>query len=117
MQHKVFALWAASAAALRVAPGPSLMTAPVHAPLPLVMRGGAVDPDLPKAATNEVPPLEQHPRRKVSLLVEPTPFTHVSGYSNRFKEMLRFLKAGGDSAEVITPDDSPERPSNFLGFC
>jgi len=114
MQHKVFALWAASAAALRVAPGPSLMTAPVHAPLPLVMRGGAVDPDLPKAATNEVPPLEQHPRRKVSLLVEPTPFTHVSGYSNRFKEMLRFLKDGGDDVEVITPDDSEDRPSQFL---
>ena len=54
----------------------------------------ADDPDLPAAATQEVPPLEQHPARKVSLLVEPTPFTHVSGYSNRFKEMLRFLKDG-----------------------
>ena len=52
----------------------------------------------------------------MALLVEPTPFTHVSGYSNRFKEMLRFLKAGGDDAEVITPDDSPERPNNFLGM-
>ena len=44
------------------------------------------------------PPLAQHPARRVSLLVEPTPFTHVSGYSNRFKEMLRFLKEGGDPA-------------------
>ena len=104
---------------------------------------------------------------QVSLLVEPTPFTHVSGYSNRFKEMLRFLKegvpppaiplphyltltrrptvarrlalitiptpilapplpdpairgvllparAGGDELEVITPDDSSDRPSKFL---
>ena len=64
----------------------------------------------------EPPPLRQTPPRKVSVLIEPTPFTHVSGYSNRFKEMLRFLKAGGDDAEVITPDDSPERPSNFLGM-
>ena len=40
-----------------------------------------------------VPPLDEHPRRKVALLVEPTPFTHISGYSNRFKEMLRHLKA------------------------
>ena len=73
----------------------------------------------PKAAAaeaSEVPPLDEHPGRSVALLVEPTPFTHVSGYSNRFKEMLRFLKAGGDDAEVITPDDSPERPSNFLGM-
>jgi hypothetical protein len=51
----------------------------------------------------------------VALLVEPTPFTHVSGYSNRFKEMLRFLVAGGDEAAVITPDDTPERPHEFLG--
>ena len=94
-------LWVVSAAAMRVIPGPS----PSHlsvamlakAALPLSMRGGEVataDPDLPAAATQEVPPLEQHPARKVSLLVEPTPFTHVSGYSNRFKEMLRFLKDG-----------------------
>lgn len=63
-----------------------------------------------------LPELTERPPRKVALLVEPTPFTHVSGYSNRFKEMLRFLKAGGDSAEVITPDDSPERPPDFLGM-
>ena len=68
------------------------------------------------AEENEVPPLETHPSRKVALLVEPTPFTHVSGYSNRFKEMLRFLKQGGDDAEVITPDDSSNRPDNFLGM-
>jgi len=67
-------------------------------------------------AVSDVPPLEQHPRRKVALLVEPTPFTHVSGYSNRFKEMLRFLKAGGDDAEVICPDDTPDRPNDFLGM-
>jgi len=49
-------------------------------------------------------------------MVEPTPFTHVSGYSNRFKEMLRYLQAGGDEAEVITPDDSVDRPADFLGM-
>jgi len=64
----------------------------------------------------DVPPLEQHPKRKVALFVEPTPFTHVSGYSNRFKEMLKFLQQGGDDAEVLTPDDSPDRPNNFLGM-
>jgi len=69
----------------------------------------ASDPD-------EIPPLTQKPGRKVALLVEPTPFTHVSGYSNRFKEMLRYLKAGGDTMEVITPDDTADRPSDFLGI-
>ena len=114
-------LWVVSAAALRVIPGPSpshLSSAtPAKVALPLLMRGGeatTVDPDLPVAATQEIPPLAQHPARRVSLLVEPTPFTHVSGYSNRFKEMLRFLKDGGDDIEVITPDDSSDRPSEFL---
>eukprot|EP00316_Scyphosphaera_apsteinii_P004340 CAMPEP_0119344420 /NCGR_PEP_ID=MMETSP1333-20130426/106963_1 /TAXON_ID=418940 /ORGANISM="Scyphosphaera apsteinii, Strain RCC1455" /LENGTH=484 /DNA_ID=CAMNT_0007356859 /DNA_START=26 /DNA_END=1480 /DNA_ORIENTATION=+ len=64
----------------------------------------------------DVPPLDEHPRRKVALLVEPTPFTHVSGYSNRFKEMLRFLKQSGDESAVITPDNSADRPSDFLGI-
>lgn len=63
-----------------------------------------------------IPPLSQSPPRKVSLLVEPTPFTHVSGYSNRFKEMLRYLQQAGDDAEVITPDNSANRPDDFLGF-
>ena len=70
----------------------------------------------PGADEMPIPLLNSHPRRKVALLVEPTPFTHVSGYSNRFKEMLRFLKEGGDEPAVITPDDSPERPSDFLGI-
>ena len=80
-------------------------------PMFLLGRGKKVEDPV-----TDIPPLEQHPRRRIALLVEPTPFTHVSGYSNRFKEMLRFLKAGGDDAEVITPDDTPERPNNFLGM-
>ena len=64
----------------------------------------------------EPPPLGTHPSRKIALMVEPTPFTHVSGYSNRFKEMLRFLQQGGDQAEVITPDDTPDRPDDYLGM-
>jgi len=112
-------LWVVSTTALRVIPGPSpsRLSTPSKVALPLLMRGGeatTVDPDLPTAATQEIPPLAQHPARRVSLLVEPTPFTHVSGYSNRFKEMLRFLKEGGDDIEVITPDDSSDRPSEFL---
>ena len=75
----------------------------------------AKDDAAPSDAVAEIPPLDDRPPRKVALLVEPTPFTHVSGYSNRFKEMLKFLKKGGDDAEVITPDDSPDRPSHFLG--
>jgi hypothetical protein len=40
-------------------------------------------------------------RRKLRLLlvVEPTPFNYVSGYANRFKEMLYYLKKAGDEGE------------------
>ena len=63
-----------------------------------------------------IPPLAHTPGRRVALLVEPTPFTHVSGYTNRFKEMLHHLKLAGDTVEVITPDDSADRPASFEGI-
>ncbi|KAJ8604459.1 hypothetical protein CTAYLR_000930 [Chrysophaeum taylorii] len=54
---------------------------------------------------------------KVALLVEPTPFTHVCGYANRFKEMLRYLRELGDTEVAIaTPDDKVEAPREFAGF-
>ena len=30
--------------------------------------------------------------------------------------MLRYLQAAGDETEVLTPDDSKDRPSDFLGI-
>lgn len=53
------------------------------------------------------------------LMVEPTPFTHVSGYANRFKEMLKFLKKAGDNVDVLTTDaGTPEKdlPKEHMGF-
>lgn len=37
----------------------------------------------------KTPNLKATPPMKIALLVEPTPFTHISGYSNRFREMLK----------------------------
>jgi len=59
---------------------------------------------------------DQVPTRRVALLVEPTPFTHVSGYANRFQEMLKHLENAGDDVVVATPDDVPEAPSAFGAF-
>ena len=56
------------------------------------------------ASDDNAPPLKRNPPRKVCLMVEPTPFTHVSGYSNRFKEMLKFMKKAGDEFEILTVD-------------
>lgn len=71
------------------------------------------------AANNDVPPLTRTPPRKIGLFVEPTPFTHVSGYSNRFNEMLRYLKKAGDEVEIVTTEEQvPEKdlPAEKYGF-
>lgn len=48
--------------------------------------------------------------------MEPTPFTHVSGYSNRYKELLKYLSDAGDHVEVVTPDDSKDPPQEYMGY-
>lgn len=62
------------------------------------------------------PPLNSMPPRNILLLVEPTPFGYVSGYANRFKEMIYHLKNAGDKLEIVTPDRNPEHVKDYLGF-
>jgi len=71
---------------------------------PLRPRGTGETTFLCAAPAEEVPPLRRNPPRNVALLVEPTPFTHVSGYANRFKEMLRYLSKAGDHVDILTVD-------------
>lgn len=71
------------------------------------------------AAAADAPPLRRHPPRKICLMVEPTPFTHVSGYANRFQEMLRFLRKAGDDVDILTVDSktpAPQLPRHFLQY-
>lgn len=63
-----------------------------------------------------VPDLCTEPPRKILLLVEPTPFNYVSGYANRFQEMLKFLKRAGDDVRVVTADSDPNPPTSFLEY-
>jgi hypothetical protein len=63
-----------------------------------------------------VPPLNKENPLRILLLVEPTPFTYVSGYANRFKEMLSYLKQAGDIVHILTPDETIDPPNNFLGY-
>lgn len=72
---------------------------------------------------NDAPPLTTAKQRKVCLMIEPTPFTHVSGYSNRFNEMLRYLKKAGDDVEIVTTESDSkmkklgqELPTEKFGF-
>lgn len=72
-------------------------------------------PPLAMAAADAVKEKLKVPMR-IQLIVEPTPFTHVSGYANRFKEYLKYQKKAGAQVSIITPDDSPDAPNDFLGF-
>jgi Glycosyltransferase Family 4 len=70
-------------------------------------------------SNNDAPPLKRNPSRKICLMVEPTPFTHVSGYANRFKEMLKFLKKAGDEVDILTVDSktpSQDLPKEYQGY-
>jgi sulfoquinovosyltransferase len=66
-----------------------------------------------------VPPLSRHPPRKVCFMIEPTPFTHVSGYANRFQEMLKYLHKAKDNVDILTVDSqtpASKLPKNFLSY-
>jgi hypothetical protein len=69
--------------------------------------------------TNDAPPLCRNPARKVCLMVEPTPFTQVSGYANRFQEMLTFMSKAGDDVDTLTVDNQTpamDLPTHYLGY-
>lgn len=71
------------------------------------------------AKAPKTPPLRRTPPRRICLMVEPTPFTHVSGYANRFKEMLKFMARAGDEVDILTVDSktpAKKLPKEFEGF-
>eukprot|EP01039_Chlorochromonas_danica_P007823 gene7823-8635_t len=70
----------------------------------------------PQHHHSQIPPLTTTPPLRILLIVEPTPFNYVSGYANRFKEMLKYLSKGGDIVEVVTTDPDPMPPKTFLNF-
>ncbi|KAJ1628117.1 hypothetical protein T492DRAFT_1020127 [Pavlovales sp. CCMP2436] len=75
-----------------------------------------MEPADPTDEDYKAPPLDESAPLRVGLLIEPTPFTHVSGYANRFNEMLRFLRKAGDEVSIVTPDDTVNPPTEAHGF-
>ena len=54
---------------------------------------------------------------KCCVLCEPSPLTYVSGYANRFQELLKYLKHNGDEVHLITTEVvASARPQHFLNF-
>ncbi|XRB20163.1 sulfoquinovosyl transferase [Pseudoscourfieldia marina] len=57
--------------------------------------------------------LLEPPTRRVAVIVEPSPFSHVSGMKNRFLQLIRTLRGAGDEVLVVTPD--PNCPEFYHG--
>jgi hypothetical protein len=54
---------------------------------------------------------------RVCVLVEPSPFSYCSGYSNRFQQLLRHLESRQDDVQVVTAEIvHPNPPKEWLGF-
>jgi len=54
------------------------------------------------------------PKRRICVFVEPSPFTYICGYKNRFENLIRYLREGGDEVLVITTHSDNE-PKEFCG--
>ena len=66
-------------------------------------------PNRPGEASNDL---------RILLIVEPTPFTYISGYANRFQELMKTLrKTTNDIVHVITPDRKERMsPTTFANY-
>ena len=58
----------------------------------------------------------QNAPMKLLYVVEPSPFSYISGYKNRFQELFRCLNNTGDSVEIFSPEESPLQERKFLNF-
>eukprot|EP00934_Nitzschia_sp_Nitz4_P008558 Nitzschia sp. Nitz4//scaffold111_size72815//24603//26166//NITZ4_005785-RA/size72815-snap-gene-0.107-mRNA-1//-1//CDS//3329533165//8548//frame0 len=68
---------------------------------------------------SKIPPLRLTRPKRIALMIEPTPFGHVSGYANRFKELIKNLHKAGDHVEILTIDAQSSRegqPEETLGY-
>ncbi|GFR39619.1 hypothetical protein Agub_g83 [Astrephomene gubernaculifera] len=84
---------------------PSSATASTAAPeaaeaqVPAVAAAAA---EAPAGSAAAAVPRSPHAPRRVCIFVEPSPFTYVSGYKNRFTTMIRFLVEAGCEVLVVT---------------
>lgn len=67
---------------------------------------GENSPALPEQEANSRP-------RRIALFVEPSPFSYVSGYKNRFQNFIKYLREMGDEVMVVTTHEG--LPEEFYG--
>lgn len=51
--------------------------------------------------------------RRIALFIEPSPFSYVSGYKNRFQNFIKYLREMGDEVMVVTTHEGV--PQEFYG--
>nr|GMD44981.1 sulfoquinovosyl transferase SQD2-like [Ipomoea batatas]GME08892.1 sulfoquinovosyl transferase SQD2-like [Ipomoea batatas] len=51
--------------------------------------------------------------RRIALFIEPSPFSYVSGYKNRFQNFIKYLREMGDEVMVVTTQAG--LPEEFYG--
>ncbi|XP_075490772.1 sulfoquinovosyl transferase SQD2-like [Primulina tabacum] len=51
--------------------------------------------------------------RRIALFVEPSPFSYISGYKNRFQNFIKYLREMGDEVMVVTTHEGV--PEEFYG--
>ncbi|MBA0844951.1 hypothetical protein Goarm_022429 [Gossypium armourianum] len=60
-----------------------------------------------------IDPENDSKHRRIALFVEPSPFSYVSGYKNRFQNFIRYLREMGDEVMVVTTHEGV--PQEFYG--
>ncbi|XP_010558362.1 PREDICTED: sulfoquinovosyl transferase SQD2 [Tarenaya hassleriana] len=73
-----------------------------------VSEGGNEDIEAPLLDSEMV----SRPRR-IALFVEPSPFSYISGYKNRFQNFIKYLREMGDEVIVVTTHEGV--PQEFHG--
>jgi len=123
MKIQLTALTSILALSTAFSPSGPIRPSPMTTPRTSLPQPTEISPLFAAAASSSdsdpVPPLRRHPPRNIALLIEPTPFTHVSGYANRFNEMLRYLSKAGDHVDILTVDSKTpkeELPTEAFGY-
>lgn len=60
------------------------------------------DPPLDQKLDEPTTPVSPNAPKRICIFVEPSPFTYVSGYKNRFTTMIKYLVAAGCEVLVVT---------------
>lgn len=60
------------------------------------------DPPLDEKLDAPTTPISPDAPKRIAIFVEPSPFTYVSGYKNRFTTMIKYLVAAGCEVLVVT---------------